>query len=94
MIGRYANQTLSWQHVSSVDEYNEPTYTTTSIAGRMETGNKLVRDQYGQEVVSTATVYTESAVDNGDLIEGKIVIQVNKMIGFDGNVKFYEVNLA
>ena len=93
MVDNYFNQTLTWETVASTNKYNEPAYTSTSIKGRKETGNKLVRNAQGQEVVSSAMVFTKSAIQNNDLIDGKKVISVEDMNMLDGDVMFYEVNL-
>ena len=93
MISAYTNQSLTWKHVSSINEYNEPTYTTSTIKGRKETGFKMIRDAQGQETVSSATVFTKSAVTVNDLIDGKLVIAVDSQITLGGSVLFYEVYL-
>lgn len=93
MLDAYANQNLTWKSVASVSKYNEPTYSSVTIKGRKETGNKLILNAEGQEVISSARVFTESAVANNDLIDDSKVIQVNKNIGLDGSIVFYEVYL-
>ena len=93
MISTYTNQSLTWQSVSSINQYNEATYTTTTIKGRKETGFKMVRNAQGQETVSSATVFTASPVLVNDLIDGQLVIAVNSEITLGGGVGFYEVYL-
>lgn len=93
MLGNYANQSLTWKTVSTLNEYNEPTYSTTTIKGRKETANKLVRTDKGQEVISTACVFTESAIQNNDLIDNKLVISVEANVNLAGVIEFYEVYL-
>ena len=93
LVSCYLNQTLEWKNVTGVNEYNEPTHVTSSIKGRKETGFKLIRNSQGQEVVSSATVFTESAIINNDLIDGKLVISVESMIELNGSIMFYEVFL-
>jgi hypothetical protein len=93
MLTDYANQALTLQSVSSVNEYNEPTYTTATIRGRKEDGFKLIRNAQGQEVVSSAFVMTETAVDVNDKIDGKFVIVVNTIPDLGGAVDHYEVYL-
>lgn len=79
--------------MTGINEYNEPTYATSTIKGRKETGFKLIRNAQGQEVVSSATIFTKSAISNNDLIDGKQVISVESMIELNGSVMFYEVYL-
>jgi len=93
MIGDYANQSLTLKKVASTNEYNEKTYTSSTIKGRKETGFKLIRNQFGQETVSSATVFTQTLVNVDDLIDDKLVIAVNQEIALNGSVAFYEVYL-
>lgn len=93
MISAYTNQSLTWKHVSSINEYNEPTYATSTIKGRKETGFKMIRDAQGQETVSSAQVFTKSAVVVNDKIDDKLVIAVDSQITLGGSVSFYEVYL-
>ena len=94
MIEMYANQSLTLKVPGTPNEYNEPTYTSSTIKGRKESNFKLVRDVHGDEVVSSSFVVTESAVEVGNLIDDKVVIASNPMPDLDGNIQFYEVYLA
>ena len=47
MIKAYTNQTLILKKPASVNEYNEATYSSTSIKGRLENGYKLIRNKQG-----------------------------------------------
>jgi hypothetical protein len=93
MLDNYANQNLIWSYAGTPNEYNESTYTTSTIKGRKETGFKLVRDAQGQEITSSAVVFTKSPVSNNDLIDGRRVISSESMIGLDGATQWYEVYL-
>ena len=92
-LDNYFNQSLTWKHVASINDSNEPTYITSTIKGRKETGNNLVRNAQGQEVVSSAAIFTGSAIANNDKIDGRLVISVDAMINLNGTIKFYEVYL-
>ena len=95
MLDDYANQSLIWMHVLTLNEYNEiATSTTTTIKGRKDTGFKLIRNAQGQEIVSTAYVATKSAIAANDTIDGKLVISSEPAIDLDGSVLFYEVYLT
>jgi hypothetical protein len=94
MISNYANQSLEWKQAGTPNAYNEPTYTTLTICGRKETGHKLVRNKKGEEVVSSARVFTESAVECGDLIDDRLAISVEVSIGIDGKEKYRTVYLV
>lgn len=93
MLDRYANQSLTWKHVATTTKYSEHTYTTSTIKGRKETGFKLIRDAKGQETVSSAKVFTESAVTVNDLIDDKLVISVESNFKLNGTIGFYTVYL-
>ncbi len=95
MITDYLNQTATWKTVTSVNEYNEPTFTSATIACRMEYKRQMVRDSQGQEVVSEATLYTLSAVKPGDVItydsRDWSVLTVASEAQLDGTVLFRAV---
>jgi hypothetical protein len=91
LLNNYLNQSLTWSYAGTPSEYNESTYTTSTIKGRMETGFKLIRNAQGQEVISSAVVFTRSAVQNNDLINNRRVISVESMVDLDGSINWYEV---
>lgn len=93
VLGNYANQSLTWKHVTSINSFNEPTYSTSTIKGRLETGHKLIRNRQGQETVSSARVFTESAVVVNDLIDNRQVVSVESAINLGGTVGYYTVYL-
>ncbi len=93
MISEYMNQSLTWKHVSTISEYNEKTYTSTTIKGRKETCNKLIRTPTGQETTVNTFISTESAIAVNDLIDDKLVISSEPMVDIDGTTLFYEVYL-
>ena len=90
MIENYLNQSAAWQHIATTNEYNEHTFTTTTIKCRKEMGFKLVRNKQGQEVVSSACYFTRSAVAIDDLLDGELVIAANSEVDLNGAVEFYE----
>jgi hypothetical protein len=53
----------------------------------------MIRDAQGQETVSSAQVFTKSAVVVNDKIDDKLVIAVDSQITLGGSVSFYEVYL-
>jgi hypothetical protein len=97
MLDIYFNQTITWKSVTSVNEYNEPTTTSTSIPARFEYKRKRVRNKEGVEVISEAQCLTASLVQEGDLITYDgidwPVISVQDNVDLSGNVLFYEVML-
>lgn len=93
MIDQYLNQSLTWKHVSAISEYNEKTYSSSTIKGRKESCNKLIRNASGQESVVSTFVATESAISVNDLIDDKLVVSSEPMVNLDGAIEFYEVYL-
>jgi len=94
MISNYANQALSWEVAGALNAYAEPTYATAvTIYGRKETGFKMVRNAQGQEIVSSAVVFTQSLVSANDLIDSQLVVAVNNAIQLGGTSGFREVYL-
>lgn len=91
MIDAYTNQSITWQRIASVNAYNEPTYLSTTIKGRLEEGFKQVRTATGEEVTSSARCYTKALVGIGDLLDDRVVIALNKMFNLSGSEKFREV---
>jgi len=93
MLENYTNQNLTWQSIESGNEYNEPTYMTTTIKGRKETINKRITTQQGQEIVVNTLVITIMPILCNDLIDGKTVISVESAVDLDGYIRWYEVYL-
>lgn len=93
MIENYANQTLILKRPLSVNEYNEATYSATSIKGRKESGFKLIRNKTGEETVSSARVFTKTLVQVDDLIDDMLVISTEPLTDLDGSTGFYTVYL-
>ena len=94
MLSEYANQSLTLKQPGTPDQYNEVTYTSSTIYGRKEHSTKLVRNNEGEEVTSSAFVVTETEVAVGDLIDDRVVIVSEPAPDLDGNTQFYEVYLA
>lgn len=93
MIEAYANQTLILKKPASVNEYNEATYSSTSIKGRLENGYKLIRNKQGEETVSSARVFTKTLVQVDDMINDMLVISSEPLTDIDGKTGFYTVYL-
>lgn len=94
MYDLYLNQTILWNHVLSINSYNEKNTIQRSIKGRLESGFKLIRNDKGEEVVSSGMVFTKTEITVGDLLDGRVVISAEPKRGLSGNVEFYEVYLT
>lgn len=93
MIGKYLDTTATLKRWVSTDTYAEHTYTQTTIPCRMDNGNRLVRTTEGQEIISTATVFTKDLVTTKDLINDRIVLDVKIMAMLGEAPNHYEVFL-
>lgn len=97
MLTEYCNQSLTLKSKSSVNEYNEPTYTASTILGRFEYNRKMVRSKTGEQVISEAQCYTKTAVKPDDVItfDGTdwVVISVANIVDLNGAISHYEVIL-
>jgi len=96
VIGDYCNQSVTWRHVTSRDEFSDPSYAADQpIKVRWEAKRRLVRDGKGDQVVSEARVFTDAAVEPGDVLVygGREwpVIAVGQATGLDGSELFREV---
>jgi len=82
---------VSWQQRTSINSYNKPVYAAAaSIEARKETGFKLIRNKEGKEVVSTAWIITETAISEGDKIDGYILMAVQPQKDLDDDTVGYE----
>lgn len=68
MLSNYINQSVTLKTRTGQNEYNEPTYTSSTIKGRFIYKRELFRLENGEEVLSNAILYTMSTVSEGDNI--------------------------
>ena len=97
MINLYTNQNITLKSKSSVNEYNESTYVTSTIKARFEYSRKLIRNSQGEEVISEAILYTKTPINLDDVIiydsRNWNVIGVSSPVDLFGNISHYEVRL-
>ena len=94
MIDKYLNETATWRTVTSVNQYNEPTYTDKSIKCRSEGTNRLVNNSLGQAVTVGTRVFTKEQIKVNDMIDDRQVVTVEVKKWRDGSVSHYEVYLV
>jgi hypothetical protein len=72
MMTLYLNQTVTLKSKSSVNEYNESTYTTSTIRARFEYNRDLNRNSnvngIGEEITSSSIIFTTTAIKVDDVI--------------------------
>lgn len=97
MIEAYLNQNITLKSVTSVNEYNEPVFTTSTIKARFEYDRTMVKNEKGEEVVSEAMLFTTNTIKADDVIsyDGKDfpIISVANIVGLEGNLSHYEARL-
>jgi hypothetical protein len=68
MISEYINQSVTLKARTGQNQYNEPTYSSSTIKGRFIYKRELFRLENGEEVLSNAILYTMATVSEGDVI--------------------------
>ena len=94
MISEYLNQTVTHKTVSSVNNYNEKTYSSTSTSARFIYKREIIRNADGEEITSNAIVYTKTELNEGDVItydsKDWVVRFVYPWMFLDGSVMGYK----
>jgi hypothetical protein len=97
MIKDYCNQTTTLKTLSSLNQYGEPSFSSSTIACRFEQNTKLIIDREGKEVISTAAIFSESEIKEDDRVSyggvERVVLFVEPGIGLSGDIEFYEARL-
>jgi hypothetical protein len=97
MIDLYLNQNITLKIETSVNEYNEPVFTLSTIKARFEYDRTMVKNKEGEEVVSEAKLFTLTPVKVDDVInyDGKDypIISVANMVNLEGELSHYEARL-
>ena len=87
-ISEYLNQSITLKSKSSVNAYNEATYSSSTISARFEYKRRMVRNNEGEEVLSTAQVFTETQVKPDDVLTFDSrdwqVVTVENCVDLDG----------
>ena len=68
MLSQYVNQSVTLKTRTGQNEYNEPTYSSSTIKGRFIYKRELFRLENGEEVLSNAILYTMATVSEGDTV--------------------------
>jgi hypothetical protein len=95
MLDEYTNQLIQIKSIVGKDEYGDIQTEIKTIKGRLQFKNKIVANAEGQQVTSSATLYTKENLKLTDYIvynnkEFKI-IAISEIVGLDGNIEFREV---
>lgn len=61
-------ETVVWRKKGAVNEYNEPTYTESSITVIWYDDVRMIRNASGEELQQLAYIQTTSAIQPGDII--------------------------
>lgn len=98
MLSNYVNQNLTRKARSETrNDYNEYTYTTSTVKGRFIYKRELFRLDTGEEVLSDGICYTMATFKEGDLLtaDGKdwVVRRVYPAVKLNGVQGFTKVVL-
>jgi len=93
MLSDYLSQTATLKSVSSVNDSNEKTYSTSTIVCRFIFKRQVIRG-HDEDIVSDGIVYTETALQEGDVIYNETknwkIRHIYPWIDLDGNVIGYK----
>lgn len=95
MLDMYTNQEVKIRRVVGKDEYGDIQTETKIIKGRLQFKHKIVVNAEGQQVTSSATLYTKENLKMTDFIvynnKEFQIIAMSEAVGLDGNIEFWEV---
>jgi uncharacterized Zn finger protein len=95
MLNEYMNQIVTVKVVKGKDEYGDVQTEIKTIKGRLQFKHKIVVNTEGQQVTSSATLYTKENLKLSDYIlyndkEFKI-IAISEIVNLNGEIEFREV---
>ena len=95
MLDVYTNQEVKIKRVLGKDEYGDIQTEIKTIKGRLQFKHKIVVNAEGQQVTSSATLYTKENLKLSDYIvynnkEFKI-IAISEIVNLNGEIEFREV---
>jgi len=95
MLTEYTNQLIQIKQIISKDEYGDTQTEIKTIKGRLQFKHKIVVNAEGQQVTSSATLYTKENLKLSDFIiyNGKEfkIIAISEIVNLNGEVEFREV---
>jgi len=90
-------ESVTWKAKGAVNEYNEPTYTDTTITVIWYDDQKLIRNEQGEELQQLAYIQTTALIQQGDaIIRGGYtwpIVGIQKTPTFEGE-QFRIANLG
>lgn len=94
MLSVYLNQNITYKTISTVNAYNEKTYSSSTIKGRFIYKREITRNAENEEITSDAIVYTKTALEEGNTIthdsKDWVIRFVYPWIELDGSVLGYK----
>jgi uncharacterized protein (DUF952 family) len=96
VINSYLIDDVTIKNLVSLDQWQEPTWSTIVVKARVDWQDKLIRNAQGEQVVSAALVYFDKdvvglTIDDRIIIEGieHVIMRVDKKRDF--STSHYEV---
>jgi len=95
MLSHLYRSTIVVKTISGVDFYNKPTISSTAnVTCYIKEGIKVVKNKEGKEVVSSARIHTDVAIDDNSLIvlngQDREILFVATLRDLQGNIDHYE----
>ncbi|MCL2673702.1 MAG: hypothetical protein FWE92_00050 [Defluviitaleaceae bacterium] len=89
------HETCKHSKRTGADAYGDAIFAdATEISCRREDTRRLVLDQHGREVVSTARYFVRDKVEPGDTLDNRIVLSVTALTGMFGSTEGFEVSCS
>ena len=89
MLNNYLNQIAYLKSVIDFNMYNEPIFDEVKeIKCRLVDSFKRVRNDKGEEVISTGVIQCEEPIKVGDYIDNRKVIAINPMVSLNGVIGY------
>ena len=91
MLNNYLNQTAEYRKKTGTGDRGQPIYAdAVTIACRCQLKLQNVVTATGQMVQTQHIYYTTQAVNEGDMLNGKIVMAVSTWYGLNGEAMGYK----
>jgi len=87
------HQTCVHKRRVEADYYGDSVFDEgVEIVCRREDGRRLVLDGNGREVMCGARYFLVDVVEPGDMLDGRVVVSVVKLVGVFGSVEGFDVS--
>lgn len=93
ILANKLHQICEYRRRIGVDEYAEACYEQgVDILCRREEGERIVADGQGRKLRCVARYFLKDAVEVGDMIDGRVVLNIIRLVSVFGDVQGYDVS--